>query len=60
MRKQSPHKQAHDQEMRSLWEETEAKRDLVTDQQRQRRKQLAQKNRELIDQLKARFESEET
>jgi hypothetical protein len=45
--------------MQSLWGEAERQRDLVTDQQRQRRKQLAQKNRELIDQLKARFASEE-
>ena len=48
----------HSKELRSVWEEAEAKRDLISDQQKQRRRQLAQANDELLAQLRARFNAE--
>ena len=48
----------YSKELRSIWEEAEGKPELVTDQQRQRRKALAQANEELLARLRARFQAE--
>jgi len=49
----------YDREVRSVWEEAESKRDVISEQQKARRKALARENQELIDKLRAKFASED-
>jgi hypothetical protein len=56
----SSRKAAYERAMREAWDTATEKHDpLVTDEQRARRQALARQNRKLIDQLRARFNSEQ-
>lgn len=50
----------YDREVQAIWGEAESKKDLISEQQKARRQVLARQNQELIDQLRARFDSEQT